>query len=67
VTNFFNRALIALLTHIVLGTVCRELCRTAEPIETQCGILSRVGPRNMHYMGMLIAREKGPLLGCQTD
>jgi len=24
----------------------------AEPIEIQFGMLSRVGPRNIHYMGM---------------
>jgi len=26
--------------------------KTAEPIETQLGMLSRVGPGNMYYMGV---------------
>jgi len=28
--------------------------KTAEPIEMQSGMLNRVGPRNMYYMGMQV-------------
>jgi len=29
-----------------IGTLCRELCKTAEPIEMLFGMLRRVDPRN---------------------
>jgi len=31
--------------------ILRELCKTAEPIEMQFGLLSQVSSGNMHYMG----------------
>ena len=36
--------------------------KTADPIEMQCGMLSRVSPWNMYYMGMQMLPPKRALL-----
>jgi len=41
--------------------------KTAKPIETQFGMLSRVGPGNMYYMGMYMLHGTGHFWGCLAD
>jgi len=41
--------------------------KTAEPIEVQFGMLSRVGPGNMHYIGCIELLREGAFLGCLID
>jgi len=40
--------------------------KMAEPTEVHFGMLSRVGPENMYYMGVDAPRER-TLLGCLGD
>jgi len=43
--------------------------KTAEPIEKQFGMRSRVGPGNMYYTGMAMTTQEGARfgLGCLAD
>jgi len=50
---FFNRALIEFNAHCkVQGLSAVSCAKTAEPIEMQFGMLSRVGPGNIFYIGI---------------
>ena len=37
--------------------------KTAEPIKKRLGMLSRVGPQNMYYMGMAMTPQDGARFG----
>jgi len=52
---------------MMIGTFCRKLCKTAEPIEMPFELCTRVGPRKHVLDGAQIPPHlKGQLLGERT-
>ena len=59
------RKTFAYLLTLLIETLCRESCKMAEPIEMQFGMLNRVGPGNMYYMGCRCLHRKGHCWGAR--
>jgi len=49
----------------IIGTLCRELCKMAEPNKMPFRIWTRVGPRNHVLDGVQIPMRKGAILRAQ--